>query len=71
MEIENATFQDLESFGKERFFTMAIEKLWVFIRGKFYNIIKWIKFCVVLNTAYVVLLSFTICNIKYNLPKRL
>ena len=31
MEIDNAIFLDLESFGKERFFKMAMEKFWIFI----------------------------------------
>ena len=30
MEIENAIFQDLESFGKERIFKIAVEKFWIF-----------------------------------------
>ena len=28
--MENAIFQDLESFGKERIFKMAMEKFWIF-----------------------------------------
>ena len=31
MEINNAIFQDLESFGKEKFFKMVLEKFWIFI----------------------------------------
>ena len=31
MEIDNAIFQDVESFGKERFFKMAVEKFWIFL----------------------------------------
>ena len=30
-EIDNAIFQDLRSFGKGRFFKMAMEKLWIFV----------------------------------------
>ena len=30
MEIENAIFQHLESFEKERMFRMAMEKFWIF-----------------------------------------
>ena len=30
MEIENAIFQDLKNFGKERIFRMAMEKFWMF-----------------------------------------
>jgi len=30
MEIDNAIFQDLESFGKERIFKMATAKFWIF-----------------------------------------
>ena len=31
MEIHNAIFQDLESFGKEEFFKMAVEKFWIVV----------------------------------------
>ena len=31
MEIDNAIFQDVESFGKERFSKMAMEKCWIFL----------------------------------------
>ena len=31
MEIDNAIFQDLESFGRGKFFQMAMEKSWVFV----------------------------------------
>ena len=30
MEIKNAIFQDLESFGKERILKIAMEKFWIF-----------------------------------------
>ena len=30
MEIDDASFQDLESFGKRRIFLMVVEKVWVF-----------------------------------------
>ena len=30
LDIENAIFQDLESFGKGAFFKMAMEKFWIF-----------------------------------------
>ena len=30
IEIDNAFFQDLESFATGRFFKLAIEKLWIF-----------------------------------------
>jgi len=30
MEIDNATFQDLESFGKGKLFKMAMEMFWAF-----------------------------------------
>ena len=39
MEIENAIFHDLESFGKERIFRMAMEKCFVWKNSK--NILKW------------------------------
>ena len=29
MEIDGAIFQDLESFEKERFFTMVMENIWI------------------------------------------
>ena len=31
MEIENAIFQDLESFRKDRIFKLAMEKFWIFV----------------------------------------
>ena len=31
MESNNAIFQNLESFGKGRFFKMAMEKFWIFV----------------------------------------
>ena len=31
MEIDNAIFQDVESFGKGRFIKPAMEKLWIFV----------------------------------------
>ena len=31
MEIDDAIFQDLKSFGRGRFFKMAMEKLWIFV----------------------------------------
>ena len=34
MEIDNAIFQDLESFGKEKFFKMALKKFWIFVLAK-------------------------------------
>ena len=41
MEIENAIFQDLESFRKEGIFKIAMEKLWSFVPKDSKNIIKW------------------------------
>ena len=35
MEIENAMFQHLDSFGKERIFKMVLEKFLDFCLGKF------------------------------------
>ena len=40
-EADNAISQDLENFGKEKFFKMAMGKL-DFCLGKFYSILKWI-----------------------------
>jgi len=37
MEIENAIFQDLESFGKERIFKMAMKKVLHFYLEKSYK----------------------------------
>ena len=37
MKIENAIFQDLESFGKERIFNISVEKYWIFF-GKILKI---------------------------------
>ena len=31
MEIDSEIFQHLESFGKEKFFKMAMEKFWIFV----------------------------------------
>ena len=45
MEIENAIFQHLESFGKERMsFKMAMEKLCIFVWKSSNHILKWMKF---------------------------
>ena len=41
IEIENAIFQDLESFGKERIFKMAVEKFWIFVWKNYRNILEW------------------------------
>ena len=35
METENAIFQDLESFERERMFKMAMEKFWILSLEKF------------------------------------
>ena len=34
MEIDNAIFQDLESFGKGKFFKMAIAMFWILLGKK-------------------------------------
>jgi len=39
LEIDSAIFQDLESFGKEKFFEMAMETFWIFV-WKYSNISK-------------------------------
>ena len=31
MEIDYAIYQDLDSFGREKFFKMAMEKFWIFV----------------------------------------
>ena len=40
VEIENSIFQDLESFGKERIFKMAMEKFWISVWENSKNILK-------------------------------
>ena len=40
MEIENAIFPDLDSFGKERIFEMAMEKFWMLVRKNSEIILK-------------------------------
>ena len=30
MELDNAIFQDLESFSKKKFFKMVMERFWIF-----------------------------------------
>ena len=35
MDIDIAIFQDLESFGKGRFFKVAMKKFWIVVWGKF------------------------------------
>ena len=32
MDIDNASFNDLESFGEDRFCKIAVEKFWIFVR---------------------------------------
>ena len=41
MEIDNAIFQDLESFGKEKISKVALEKFWIFVWKNFKNVLKW------------------------------
>ena len=48
---------------------MAIEMFSHFCLGKFYNLPKWIRLSVVLNAVHVMLVHFTIENIKHNPPK--
>ena len=40
VEIENAIFQDLESFGKERIFKMAMARVWIFVWKSTKKILK-------------------------------
>ena len=40
MKIENAIFQDLESFGKERIFKMAMKKFCIFVWKNPINVLK-------------------------------
>ena len=41
MAIDNAIFQGLESFGKERIFKMAMKTFWIFVWKNSKNIIEW------------------------------
>ena len=50
MEIENAIFQNLENFGKCKFFYMAMEKFWIYVLGKLSNCLK---------------MDVTLCHIKH------
>ena len=68
LEIENAFFQDLESFGKEMIFKMAMESFGLLF-GNSRNILKWMYLSFVLNTVYVVFVHSAIYNAKYNPPK--
>ena len=63
MEIENAIFQDLESFGKEKFFKVAMEKFWICARDNS-KISRN-----VLETLYEMFVHFTICNKRHNPQK--
>ena len=40
IEIENAIFQDLDSFGKERISKMALKKFWIFVWENSENFLK-------------------------------
>ena len=63
MEIDNAVSQDLGSFGKRRFFKMALEKIWIFV-WEILNILKLILYqSVTLNTVYAMIFHFIICNL--------
>ena len=42
LEIDYAIFQDLESFGKERIFRMAMEKFWIVVLKNSKNFLKWV-----------------------------
>ena len=65
MEIDNAIFQYLESFGTGKFFKMAMESL-----GFLFEKILWIKIDVVLNSKYVLFPLFTVYNIRHNPPNK-
>ena len=41
MEIENTIFMDLESFGNEMIFLMAMEKFRIFVSKNCKQILKW------------------------------
>ena len=68
MEIENAIFSDLESFGREDF-QKVFGKVLDFCLERFYKHPKWMKRSVVLKTLYVMFAHFTICNTNHNQPK--
>ena len=42
MEIDNAIFQDLETFGKRDVFQSGYEKFWKFVWENSKNMLKWI-----------------------------
>ena len=50
MEIGNAIFQDLESYGEEKVFKMAMEKFLICVWENTQNILKWRYLGVILNT---------------------
>ena len=68
MEIENAIFQDMESFGKKRIFKMTIDKFWIFVSKNSKNFLTWIYRSVAVNTVNVMFLHFAIYNTKHNTP---
>ena len=59
MEIDNVIFQDLESFGKERFFKMAMEVLDFFGEILKYPRIDRTLCCIKHHTCYF----FSFCNL--------
>ena len=67
MEIENAIFQDLGSFEKERIFKMDMAKFWIVWKSS-KNILKWIWLSFVLNTVYIMFVHFNIHNAKHSPP---
>ena len=57
MEIDNSLFQDMESYGKERFFKMAMEKRWIFV---------WENSMISFDAVNVMFFHFIIHSIKHN-----
>ena len=64
MEIEGTIIQDLESFGKEMIFKMAVETFWILVWKNCRHILKWMYHSFVLNIVYVTFVCFTIYNTK-------
>ena len=60
MEIDNAIFQDLKSFGKRKVFQNGYGSVLDFCFGKFKNTLKWIKLSVILSTVYIMFVNLTI-----------
>ena len=68
MEIENAIFQQLESFSKGRIFCIGYGNVFDISCENPNHILKWMKFSFLLSTVYVMCVHFTIYNTEHNPP---